>query len=213
MIRSRKELKFFIMADMMMNRGKFRWTVTDRIKHLILPDKIMQYLVAMRKAAYYSDIQLFTPPRFRVFAKILKAWYFRRYHNLGLKLGFSIGRDTLGYGAVIPHYGTIVVGGRNRLGNYTVLHTSTCITDNGITIGNALSLSTGSIITKQISLGDNVTVAANSLVNQSFPNNCLLAGTPAGVKRKENKPWYEQAGQQYIRRVQAVEALKQKLGL
>ena len=39
--------------------------------------------------------------------------------------------NSLGYGAVIPHYGTIVVNGDARLGNYCVLHTSTCIAGGG----------------------------------------------------------------------------------
>ncbi len=62
MIRSRAELKFYIMADMMMNRGKFKWSFKDRIKHLLLPDYVMIYLKSMRFAAYISEHKGFTPP-------------------------------------------------------------------------------------------------------------------------------------------------------
>lgn len=62
MISSKKELKFYIMADMMMNRGKFKWSLRDRIKHLFLPDDIMRYLKSMRCCTYYSDHQHITPP-------------------------------------------------------------------------------------------------------------------------------------------------------
>lgn len=62
MISSKKELKFYIMADMMMNRGKFRWTLKDRIIHLFLPDDIMSYLKSLRYYAYYSELQYITPP-------------------------------------------------------------------------------------------------------------------------------------------------------
>lgn len=44
---------------------------------------------------------------------------------------------------MIPHYGTIVVGGTNIIGNFAVLHTSTYITANHKIIGNGLYLSTG----------------------------------------------------------------------
>lgn len=57
----------------------------------------------MRKANYYSH---FSPLSLGV-----KFIYYKwRYRKLGLKLGFSIGYKCFGYGLVIPHYGTIVVG-------------------------------------------------------------------------------------------------------
>lgn len=66
-----------------------------------------------------------------------------RYKSLGIKLGFTIPINVFGYGLVIPHYGTIVVGAGNTIGNYAVLHTSTCITAGNKIIGDALYLSTG----------------------------------------------------------------------
>lgn len=60
----------------------------------------------------------------------------------GMKLGFTIAENVFGYGLVIPHYGTIVVGSGNRIGNYAVLHTSTCITAGKKNIGDGLYLST-----------------------------------------------------------------------
>lgn len=106
-----------------------------------------------------------------------------RFKKLSLKLGFSIGPNVFGYGLVIPHWGTIVVGDSNRIGNYCVLHTSTCITDNKKEIGDALYVSAGSIITSKITLGNNVSIGAKSLVNKSFNNeNILLTGSPASIK-------------------------------
>ena len=54
-IRSKKELRFFIMADRMMNRGSFRPSVKDFIKDVIKPDYLMRFLVIMRKVSYYSQ--------------------------------------------------------------------------------------------------------------------------------------------------------------
>ena len=48
-----------------------------------------------------------------------------------------------GYGLVIPHYGTIVVNGGVRAGNYCVLHTSTCIGGSDKVIGGGLYLAAG----------------------------------------------------------------------
>ena len=84
-----------------------------------------------------------------------------RYNRLSHKLGFSIDTNVFGYGLVIPYWGTIVVGNSNRIGNYCVLHTSTCITADKKEIRDALYLSTGSIMTLKIALGNNVSIRAN----------------------------------------------------
>ncbi len=58
MITCKKELRFYIMADMMMNRGYFKRTLVRRVFEVISPDYIMLYLKAMRKCCYYKN----TPP-------------------------------------------------------------------------------------------------------------------------------------------------------
>ncbi len=54
MIKNRKELKFYLMADRMMNRGVFTKSIKDRFLHLFFPDPIMKTLEAMRKSDYYK---------------------------------------------------------------------------------------------------------------------------------------------------------------
>lgn len=142
----------------------------------------------------------------------LKAYHGFRFRRLGIKLGFSIGANTLGYGVVLPHYGTIVVGGSNRIGNYAVLHTSTCISDNSKVIGNALYLATGAKMTSPLTLGDNVSVGANSVVNKSFGPDCMIAGTPA-KRIKDAQAWYIRDGEAYANKVKLIEELKAKMSI
>ena len=203
MITSKKELRFYIMADSMMNRGYFKRSLMQRLKECFLPDPIMDYLRTMRKLSYYSYKN--TPPHL---------WYYlSKYQRLGRKLGFSIGHSVFGYGLVIPHWGTIVVGAPNTIGNYAVLHTSVCITANNKTIGNALYVSTGAKMTSKIVLGDNVTIAANSVVNRSNENgNVLLVGAPAQVKRNDIA-WYYREESDYKKRVEQIEKLRINLSL
>ena len=54
MIKSKKELSFFIMADTMMNRGYFKPSLKERFKRLFLKDDILLFLKLMRKCQYYS---------------------------------------------------------------------------------------------------------------------------------------------------------------
>ena len=136
-----------------------------------------------------------------------------RFSHLGMKLGFSIGPDCFGYGLVIPHYGTIVVGGSNRIGNYAVLHTSTCISDNGKQIGDALYLSTGVKMTSKLLLGNNISIGGNSVVNKSFEkDSIMIAGAPARYI-KDALPWYIRDGESFLDRVNKVENLKKQFGL
>lgn len=204
-ISSKKELRFVLQADMMMNRGKYKSSMADYLKGFFFPDYIMNYLVAMRKVSYYGGTG-------GILDKIRLLYYYRLYRILGLKLGFSIGCDTLGYGVVIPHYGTIVVGHSNKIGNYAVLHTSTCISDNGKVIGDGLYLSTGVKITTKNVLGNYISIGANSLVNRSYEkNNLLIGGIPAGIIKDKYEPWYIR--DEYEERVQKVEDLRKELGI
>ena len=97
-IKTKRQLRFFLMADRMMNRGCFKKTFKDRIRELVLPDYTMQYLVYMRKANFYTHQQ-------GGLAKIVGAYYKLKQRKLGIKLGFSIANEVFGYGLVIPHYG------------------------------------------------------------------------------------------------------------
>lgn len=202
MIKNKKQLKFYIMADMMMNRGKFKWTIIDRIKNLLFPDYVMQYLRSMRYTEYMKDNK-----DINIFSKIICVLHASRLKKLGVKLGFSIGNQVFGYGLVIPHFGTIVVGSSNRIGNYAVLHTSTCISDKCIICGDGLYLSTGAKITQKCILGDYISIGANSVVNKSFGSNVMIGGTPA-IKIKETEPWYIRDGEQYANKVKKIELLK-----
>ena len=206
MIQSKKHLRFYLQADMMMNRGYFKVPFRIWLQGVLSPDYIMKYLKAMRKVQYYSHCKVIGGENFLIINKI-------RFFRLSRKLGFSIGSDICDYGLVIPHHGTIVVGNTNRIGPYAVLHTSTCITDTGRKIGKGLSLSTGAKIIGGEVLGDHITVAANSVVTSSFPDgNALFVGMPA-FEKKGYTDWYSSLTGEWKRRVEEVENLKTKMGI
>lgn len=208
MIKSKKELSFYIMADMMMNRGKFKYTIKDRIRNVFLPDYIMQYMKSMRYVSYISENKHLVNPYF----KIIGYFHALRFRKLGIKLGFSIGAKVFGYGLVIPHYGSIVVGKGNKIGNYAVMHTNTCITTHTKIIGNGLNMGTGAVLTSKIQIGNNCSINANTVVNKSFGSNLIIAGYPA-YKIKDAEAWYLHDGEPYSTRVRMVEDLKCKIHL
>lgn len=68
-------------------------------------------------------------------------------------------------------------------------------------------------MTSTVILGDNVSIAANSVVNKSFEDgNCLIAGAPAVYKKTEG-PWYERDGEYYSNLVKKCELLKLEMDL
>lgn len=206
-IKTRKELTFYLLADRLLNKKSSNSSLKDCIKGLFIPDNIISFLVSMRRTSFYK----YKLDRGNILYVLLYLYNYRKYRLLGMKLGFSIGYNCFGYGLVLPHYGTIVVGDSNRIGNYAVLHTSTCITDTTKKIGCGLYLSTGSIITGAQVLGDNVTIGANSLVNKSHPeSNVLLVGTPA-EKRKDFAEWYQNDSRKDI--IAYLESIKTKYGI
>lgn len=144
MIRSKKELRFYLLADRMINRRSFRYSLRQRLIDFFDPDFIMDYLTAMRKCQYYSQVR-------GVFSCFIFRCELAKFHRLGIKLGFDIGYNCLDYGVWLPHHGSIVIGEHNRLGRYTCLHTGVCITDTAKRIGEGCFFGTGSkIIGKSI---------------------------------------------------------------
>ena len=207
MITTKKELKFYIAADRVMNGLSPSSTLMEKIRGALVYDakyKSVEYLRILRHVEYYSKSR-------SVIGKVLYIYYRRLYNIAEYKYSMKIGINTCGYGLVIPHFGCIRIGTPNSIGNYAVLHFGCLIAASDSVIGNGFYMSSGARITSKITLGDFVTVGANSVVNKSFGNNCLLAGIPAGIKREGYRQWYERDGKTFKSRVEKVELLRKAL--
>ena len=51
-------------------------------------------------------------------------------------------------------------------------------------IGDNVRIYTGAVVAGRIRIGNNVTIAANSLVREDVPDNSLVYGNPCVIKRK-----------------------------
>lgn len=208
MIQNRKEYLFYRKADLMMNRGVFHLSIKQKIEQLLYPDNVMKFLTNLRKVEYYGNLYGRLPAVFGGM-KIYLVWLGIKQNKLSLKCGFSIAPNVLGYGVTIPHYGTIVVGAHNTIGNYAVLQTGICISSGSKKIGNAFYAATGAKILNDICIGDNVSVEANAVVTKSCnEDGVLLIGVPAIVKKK-SVPWYVRDGEISLERYNQCENLKE----
>lgn len=204
MIKTKGQLKFYIYADRIINGYPIKKSMKEYIFKFLGGYQILSYLEIMRKLDYLKNKE-----NNSIFNRLTQAYYHWRYVNLGTKLGFSIGYETFGYGLLIPHNGTIVVNNNCKIGNYCVLHTSTCIGGGGFKIiGDGLYMSAGAKIMGSGIYGTGVTLAANAVANTGSGNNVLLVGVPSVVKRKDYPLWYIRDGKVFQDRINYIEELR-----
>lgn len=204
-IKTKKELKFYIMADRIMNGCTPKATLKEWLKvRFLCKERIIDYLKYMRKLNYYEHQK-------GVFNKLMAIYYKRKYNAIELQLRIHIDENTCGYGLVLPHAHCYRIGAKNTIGKYAVIQGEAFMTASNCTIGDFFYAAVGSIMIGPMTLGDGVSVAANSLVNKSCGSNVLLAGSPASVK-KENYPlWIERDGGRWTEKVNRVERLKEEM--
>lgn len=96
-------------------------------------------------------------------------------------LGIVIGGATIGRNFTISQNCTI--GGRKPVGAYNVQPSDWYVKDS-ITIGDWVFMGTGSCIFGPIKIGNNVIIAANSVVTKDIPSNAMVAGNPARIIKR-----------------------------
>lgn len=191
MIKSKQDLDAFLSEDL------------SRIEHRLKPPvdlfkKIYNFVYCrfnivisfqknLRKVEYY-DYKLRCCKNYLYLIPYL--YYYYRYKQLAIKCGFTIFKNCIGPGLFLPHYGGIIINKRAKIGKNCTIHSFVNIGENygGVpTIGDNCFIGPGVKIFGDITIGNNVSIGANAVVNRSFPDNCIIAGIPAKIVRiKEN---------------------------
>lgn len=119
--------------------------------------------------------------------KLLYFWSQLRVRSLGRRLGFSIPANVFGPGLSIAHAGTVVVNKNSKIGANCRIHVCVNIGADirdgrrAPVIGDDCYIGPGAKLFGGITLGDNVAIGANSVVNKSFDSNVTIVGAPARV--------------------------------
>jgi len=173
MIKSKAELREFLIQDAKANRR-------TKLSANFFGDEIWKFMLAMRKLDYYSykknSNPLFIPSYF--FCKF-------RYHNISVKLGFSIPFNVCDKGFSVSHYGTVVINETAKIGKNCRVHSNVVIgATNGQTaspkLGDNVFLGAGAKVIGDISVADDVCIAAGAVVVKSIEeNNTTWGGVPA----------------------------------
>ncbi|WP_452225902.1 acetyltransferase [Lacinutrix cladophorae] len=104
------------------------------------------------------------------------------HEGCNIMTGVIITNDvTIGKGSLINLSCTI--GHDCVLGDFVELSPDVNVSGN-CTIGNYTTIGTNAVILPNIHIGQNVIVAAGAVVTKDVPDNCMVAGVPAVVKKQ-----------------------------
>lgn len=195
MITSKQDLRFYLEQDRIALKQN-RNSMSSRIKGIFFPNEVWKFERILRYTEYYTNVKG-TNPISKVYNALMKTYYRIHLHKLGVKLGYSIHCNCFGPGLSIPHYGTIVVNSKARIGANCRLHTSVNIgTSAGEKkapiIGDNVYIGPGAIIFGDIRIANNTTIGANATVNKSIETeHCVVAGSPAKIVKENYPSWME----------------------
>lgn len=130
-------------------------------------------------------------------SRLLQGFLRVRLLQVGTNVGFSIPPNVFGPGLGLPHRGDIIVNSNAKIGKNCRVHVGVNIgTQAGPVqrvpkIGNNVYIGPGAKLFGDIVIGDNTAIAANAVVNKSYPEgNCTLGGIPARVISEKNSVEY-----------------------
>lgn len=189
MIKTRKDLKFYLQEDS--KRNGLRGSYSRYMFNLLIGAEnacVFRYLKCLRHLEYHLNNS-----KSSLWHKMWYQYYRIKKSRLGMKYHISIKPNRCGYGLRIMH---LSGGGGCRIGvlkcgNYCGFNAGVLIGTNGgqenrPILGDYVAFGPGAKAFGKIEIGDNVFVAPNAVVTKDVPSNCIVGGIPAKfIKEKK----------------------------
>ena len=178
MIRNKEDLRRYLKTEKDLYIPQSRH---DRLVGVVTGDmkrKIFRFIRYLRYEEYHHN-------QSGILHQILRVYYWRKRNLLGNKLGIEIWDNTIDEGLKIYHAGSIAVNSAARIGKNCIMHGRNCIGNNGKTpecpvIGNNVRLGMGAMVFGDVTIADDVTIAAGAVVVHSvLEAGVTVAGVPA----------------------------------
>lgn len=179
MIESKEDLRQYTQADKKccgFKRMFVKWLTRSDELYVVL------FMHALRHYEYYLN------KKRGVFDTIPYYFWWWNYRRLKLKSGLFIYPNVLGPGVDIVHPGYVRIGPFVKMGkDCTILPMvlfgrKKPVDDySDIIVGDNVYISTGVTILGPVTIGNNVTIGAGTVVTKDIPDNCVVAGVPAKI--------------------------------
>lgn len=180
-IYTKQELRQILTADSanyQSQQGTRKWLYNISAKPSADQRSIWLYIKTLRKCEYYRTRM----EEKRPLAPLCYLFYLRRLRRLSYKTGFQLPLFVCGEGLTIWHWGSIIVNEKVRIGRNCTLYPGVLIGHKTVgggcpQIGDNVFIGSGAKIIGDITIGNNVTIAANSIVTHDIPNNAVVVNT------------------------------------
>lgn len=113
------------------------------------------------------------------------SWILPQEKSIILPFGTPIGESAHFVHNYGSHLNAQSIGKRFRCYQFVVIGSKRFGDDGRPVIGDNVTCGTGAVIVGNISIGNNVNIGANTLVNKSIPSNCTVIGNPARIIKKD----------------------------
>ena len=180
MIKTKEDLCYYLLEDLKRFEGH-----KPTFKDWLLKREsayIYKYIWLLRHVEYHKNNN----------NKLRFLFYFIKYKRLGFNLHFTIYPNTIGPGLRIFHIGDFIhVKPNCRIGKKFSILPGVVIgnkhleaDDSWVIIGDKCYIGLGARIFGNVTIGNNVVIGANSVVTKNIPDNCIVAGIPAKIIKK-----------------------------
>lgn len=184
-IKNKHDLKYFLTEDRKAMKLDNCNLFIEYLKGNTENIALWKYIKCLRK--YELHLNKYSTNNNLLYTLIYLYWKFKfkRYRR---KYGIYLSPNVFGPGLQIVHFGYLWVDNSSIIGkNCTLLprillgkkHPGIPIPN--IIIGDDCYIGTGSTILGPIKIGNNVTIAAGSIVINDVPDNCIVGGNPAKI--------------------------------
>lgn len=187
MIHNYSEYKEYLKHDSIANIRQESCGILNMMLNIMYGNdayRVLRYLKRLRKFEYVINCKNGLIGKIRCFiAKV-------RWHRLGAKYNININPNVVDYGFRVPHLAGGVIINCKSIGKYCIANSGVIVGNNNrgelAIIGDNVDLTVGCKVIGGVRIGNNVTVAPNSVVVKDVPANAVVSGVPAVIlKMKE----------------------------